>query len=214
MFLCDTLFLFLILGFGRIFQISFQISVTIFPAFASTFFRMIKFLKTITFVVALAAISFTSLDVSAQGRGGQGERGQRGERGGRGNFNPDEFRARMAERMKEQFGFSDAEFKAIQPLIEDVQTKQRDARSGGRGFGGFGGFGGRGGRGGDRDGGNTELSALQKAIESGNNIEAKLKAFRAARAKKEAALKKSQDTLKAVLTVKQEAVAVTMGLIP
>ena len=172
---------------------------------------MIKFLKTITFVVALAAISFTSFDVSAQGRGGQGERGQRGERGGRGNFDPEEFRARIVERMKEQFGFSDAEFKAIQPLIEDVQTKQRETRSGGRGFGGFGGFGGRGG---GRESGNSAMDALQKAIESGNNIEAKLKAFRADRAKKEAALKKSQETLKAVLTVKQEAVAVTMGLIP
>ena len=58
------------------------------------------------------------------------------------------------------------------------------------------------------------MSALQKAIESGNNIEAKLSAFRKARAKKEAALKKSQETLKSVLTIKQEAVAVTIGLIP
>lgn len=174
---------------------------------------MIKFLKTISFVLALAAISLTSLDVSAQGRGGGGQGGRGGGgQGGRGNFDPEEFRARMVERMKEQFGFSDAEYKAIQPLIEDVQTKQRDTRSGGRG--GFGGFGGRGGRGGDRESGNSAMDALQKAIESGSNIEAKLKAFRADRTKKEAALKKSQDTLKAVLTVKQEAVAVTIGLIP
>jgi hypothetical protein len=170
-------------------------------------------LKTISFVFALAAISLTSLDVSAQGRGGGGQGGRGGGgQGGRGNFDPEEFRARMVERMKEQFGFSDAEYKAIQPLIEDVQTKQRDTRSGGRG--GFGGFGGRGGRGGDRESGNSAMDALQKAIESGSNIEAKLKAFRADRTKKEAALKKSQDTLKAVLTVKQEAVAVTIGLIP
>ncbi len=174
---------------------------------------MIKFLKTISFVLALAAISLTSLDVSAQGRGGGGQGGRGGGgQGGRGNFDPEEFRARMVERMKEQFGFSDAEYKAIQPLLEDVQTKQRDTRSGGRG--GFGGFGGRGGRGGDRESGNSAMDALQKAIESGSNIEAKLKAFRADRTKKEAALKKSQDTLKAVLTVKQEAVAVTIGLIP
>ena len=174
---------------------------------------MIKFLKTISFVFALAAISLTSLDVSAQGRGGGGQGGRGGGgQGGRGNFDPEEFRARMVERMKEQFGFSDAEYKAIQPLIEDVQTKQRDTRSGGRG--GFGGFGGRGGRGGDRESGNSAMDALQKAIESGSNIEAKLKAFRADRTKKEAALKKSQDTLKAVLTIKQEAVAVTIGLIP
>jgi len=147
-------------------------------------------------------------DLQAQGRG------QGGPGGGRGNFDPAEMRARMMERYQEQLGFSDAEFKAIQPLIEDVQTKQRDAR-GGRGgmmFGGRGGAGGRGGRGGNQDA-DPELEALQSAIESGSNIEAKLAAFRAARDKKEADLKKAQDTLKSVLTVKQEAQAVLMGII-
>ena len=174
-----------------------------------------------TFVVALAAISLSSsIDVSAQGRGERGERGGRGGGGGggggggRGNFDFSEMRARIMDSIKDRFGFSDAEFKAIQPLIEDIQEKQREARTGGRSFAGFGGFGGRSGRGGDRDAGNPEMSALQKAIESGNNIEAKLSAFRKARAKKEAVLKKSQETLKSVLTIKQEAVAVTIGLIP
>ncbi|MDA7661900.1 hypothetical protein N8609_00905 [Verrucomicrobia bacterium] len=174
---------------------------------------MNNILKTMTFVVALAAISLSSsIDVSAQGRGERGERGGRG--GGRGNFDFSEMRARIMDSIKDRFGFSDAEFKAIQPLIEDIQEKQREARTGGRSFAGFGGFGGRSGRGGDRDAGNPEMSALQKAIESGNNIEAKLSAFRKARAKKEAVLKKSQETLKSVLTIKQEAVAVTIGLIP
>ncbi|XOV73351.1 MAG: hypothetical protein ACFHW5_09270 [Verrucomicrobiota bacterium] len=161
------------------------------------------------------AISLTSYDAAAQGRGGQGGqggRGQGGPGGGRGNFDPAEFRARMMERYQEQFGFSDAEFKAVQPLIETIQEKQRDARSGGRGFGGFGGFGGRGGRGGQGSG-NAELDALQSAIDSGSNIEAKLAVFRKSRDAKEAELKKAQDTLKSVLTVKQEAVAVVMGLI-
>ncbi|MEK9863889.1 MAG: hypothetical protein VW804_12105 [Verrucomicrobiota bacterium] len=147
-------------------------------------------------------------DLQAQGRG-QG--GQGGPGGGRGNFDPAEMRARMMERYQEQLGFSDAEFKAIQPLIEDVQTKQREAR-GGRGGMMFGGRGGRGGRGGNQDA-DPELEALQSAIESGSNIEAKLAAFRAARDKKEADLKKAQDTLKSVLTVKQEAQAVLMGII-
>ena len=173
---------------------------------------MNNILKTMIFVVALAAISLSSsIDLSAQGRG---ERGERGDRGGRGNFDFSEMRARIMDSIKDRFGFSDAEFKAIQPLIEDIQEKQREARTGGRSFAGFGGFGGRSGRGGDRDAGNPEMSALQKAIKSGNNIEAKLSAFRKARAKKEAVLKKSQETLKSVLTIKQEAVAVTIGLIP
>jgi hypothetical protein len=157
---------------------------------------------------ALVAMTLGNADLQAQGRG-QG--GQGGPGGGRGNFDPAEMRARMMERYQEQLGFSDAEFKAIQPLIEDVQTKQREAR-GGRGGMMFGGRGGRGGRGGNQDA-DPELEALQSAIESGSNIEAKLAAFRAARDKKEADLKKAQDTLKSVLTVKQEAQAVLMGII-
>ena len=172
---------------------------------------MINLRKLILLGFALVAMTLGNADLQAQGRG-QG--GQGGPGGGRGNFDPAEMRARMMERYQEQFGFSDAEFKAIQPLIEDVQTKQRDAR-GGRGgmmFGGRGGAGGRGGRGGNQDA-DPELEALQSAIESGSNIEAKLAAFRAARDKKEADLKKAQDTLKSVLTVKQEAQAVLMGII-
>jgi hypothetical protein len=169
---------------------------------------MINLRKLFLLGFALVAMTLGNADLQAQGRG------QGGPGGGRGNFDPAEMRARMMERYQEQLGFSDAEFKAIQPLIEDVQTKQRDAR-GGRGgmmFGGRGGAGGRGGRGGNQDA-DPELEALQSAIESGSNIEAKLAAFRAARDKKEADLKKAQDTLKSVLTVKQEAQAVLMGII-
>jgi hypothetical protein len=172
---------------------------------------MINLRKLILLGFALVAMTLGNADLQAQGRG---KGGQGGPGGGRGNFDPAEMRARMMERYQEQLGFSDAEFKAIQPLIEDVQTKQRDAR-GGRGgmmFGGRGGAGGRGGRGGNQDA-DPELEALQSAIESGSNIEAKLAAFRAARDKKEADLKKAQDTLKSVLTVKQEAQAVLMGII-
>jgi hypothetical protein len=169
---------------------------------------MINLRKLILLGFALVAMTLGNADLQAQGRG------QGGPGGGRGNFDPAEMRARMMERYQEQLGFSDAEFKAIQPLIEDVQTKQREAR-GGRGgmmFGARGGAGGRWGRGGNQDA-DPELEALQSAIESGSNIEAKLAAFRAARDKKEADLKKAQDTLKSVLTVKQEAQAVLMGII-
>jgi hypothetical protein len=166
---------------------------------------MINLRKLIMLGFALVAMTLGNADLQAQGRG------QGGPGGGRGNFDPAEMRARMMERYQEQLGFSDAEFKAIQPLIEDVQTKQREAR-GGRGGMMFGGRGGRGGRGGNQDA-DPELEALQSAIESGSNIEAKLAAFRAARDKKEADLKKAQDTLKSVLTVKQEAQAVLMGMI-
>ena len=77
---------------------------------------------------------------------------QGGRRGG--NFNPEEFRQRMNERLKASLKVTDDEWAAIQPLIEKVQAKQRDAM-GGR-FGGFGrGPGGPGGPGGGGGGGGT-----------------------------------------------------------
>ena len=55
----------------------------------------------------------------------------------RGNFNPEEFRARMEERIKESLKVTSEEWTALQPLIDKVTTKQREAMSGR--FGGFGG---------------------------------------------------------------------------
>ncbi len=61
-----------------------------------------------------------------------------------------------------------------------------------------------------------ELDALTTAIDqkaSSAEIKAKLAQVRAARDKKEAELKKAQDDLRQVLTVRQEAVATTLGLL-
>ena len=77
--------------------------------------------------------------------------------------------------------------------------------------------GDRGGRGGSRFGGTPDpkVEALQKAIESGNegSIKSALAALRNDRASKQAALEKAQDDLKELLTVKQEGIAMTMGLV-
>lgn len=77
--------------------------------------------------------------------------------------------------------------------------------------------GDRGGRGGSRFGGapNPKVEALQKAIESGNegSIKSALAALRKDRAAKQAALENAQDSLKELLTVKQEGIAMTMGLV-
>ena len=68
-------------------------------------------------------------------------------------FTMDEYRQRMAERLKTSMKVSDEEWAVLQPLIEKVNTKRMEA--GGRG--GFGGPGGPGGPGGAalgvRDGG-------------------------------------------------------------
>ena len=146
------------------------------------------------------------------------------ERPGRGNFDPEQFRQRMMERYREQLEVkSDDEWKVIEPRITKVMEARRDAGPGGRGFGGFMRRGGEGNdtvrdRGG-RGGGGTpspEAEALQKAIEakaSAEEVKSKLAKYREARKEKEAALTKAQDELRKVLSVRQEASAVLMGLL-
>jgi hypothetical protein len=62
----------------------------------------------------------------------------------------------------------------------------------------------------------VEAEGLQKALEgkaSNDELKAKLAKFRDARKAKEATLEKAQDELRKVLSVRQEATAVTMGLL-
>ena len=144
----------------------------------------------------------------------------------RGNFDPEQMRQRMMERYREQLEIKgDDEWKAIEPRVTKVMEARRDVGFGG-GFG-FRGMGGqrRGGDEGNRDSGrrrefggtpSPEAEALQKAIEakaSNEEIKTKLAKFREARKAKEANLTKAQDDLRKVLTVRQEASAVMMGLL-
>ena len=172
-----------------------------------------------TFLVAAALAGCATFTVQAQN--------QRGPR----DF--DEIRQRMAERMREQFGVTDdAEWKVIEGKIEKV-TEARRAIGGGFGFGGPGGPGGFGGRRGGPGGGNEEagqgnrrggfggeqspeVEELRKAIESkasAEEIKSKLAKVREARKANEAKLEAAQEDLRKVLSVRQEAVAVMMGLV-
>ncbi len=146
------------------------------------------------------------------------------ERQGRGNFDPEEFRQRIMERYREQLGVKDdAEWKVLETRIAAVMEARREVGVGGRGFGGppRGRGGDRGDRGGDdrrRFGGepSPEVEALEKAIEadaSAEEIKSKLAAYRQAREAKEAKLEKARQELRQVLSVKQEANAVLMGLL-
>ena len=193
-----------------------------------------KSLSRILSVAALgAAVVFSSLSASAQdangdnnGGGGGGRRNRGGGQGGPGgggpggNFDPAQMRQRMAERMREQFGVKDdTEWKLISERIEKVSDARRDM--GGRGGMGMmwgggrgGGPGGQGGPGGGQV--NAEQDALQKAIESNapaDEIKTKLAKYRASQKDREAKLAKAQDDLRQVLTVKQEATAVLLGLL-
>lgn len=179
-------------------------------------------MKTMNRILALAGVSAVlalgTVAGNAQENQNRPERGDRGDRGGRGNFDPEQMRVRMMERFREAFEVKDdAEWK----LIEGRITKVSDARRGMGGFGrGFGGPGGRGGGPGGRGGfggePNPEAEALEKALEakaSADEIKAKLAKYRESQKTKQATLEKAQAELRQVLSVKQEAQAVLMGLL-
>jgi hypothetical protein len=88
------------------------------------------------------------------------------------------------------------------------QGRRGGFRNGPGGFAGPGGF--------PRET-SPELEALRKALDnnaSASEIKTKLADLRAARKKKEAELEKAQNGLREVLSVRQEAVAVTLGFLP
>jgi hypothetical protein len=63
---------------------------------------------------------------------------------------------------------------------------------------------------------NPELEALRAAIEAkatNGELKAKMAQLREARKKKEAALEQAQEDLRQILSVRQEAVAVSLGLL-
>lgn len=168
-------------------------------------------------VVALAAMTAFAQTAPPQGReGGEFREGRGRERvpGQPGRFDPEQMRERMRETWKQRLQASDEEWAVIEPLITKVTEARRQTRPGP----------GRGGPGGQRPPEGTEGSdlrkatdALRQALEDNNTppetLKARLDELRAARAAAEAELKKAQDELRAVLTVRQEAQLVLMGLL-
>jgi len=169
--------------------------------------------------------SFLSFGISqslAQDDQAQGRRA-------RGNFDPAQMRERAMERVKEQMEITDdAEWKAVQPLIQKVMEARMAAGAGGMGRGMFGpprrGGDNAGGGGGDqpqRRGGffgqpSPEAEALQKAIDgkaSNAELKAAIAKYQDSRKAKQAELEKAQAELRKVLSVKQEAVATLDGLL-
>jgi hypothetical protein len=166
-------------------------------------------------VMALLAASGLCSSAFAQdenrGRGGQ-----------RGDFDPARFREMRLNFYKERLGTSDDEWKVLVPKIEKVMTVQAESSAG---FGGFGGGrGGRGGGGGGGGGGDRPQTALGKASAdlrsaleasdtSTEEITKRLTALREVRAKAREDLAAAQKELKEVLTGKQEAQMVVLGLL-
>jgi hypothetical protein len=150
--------------------------------------------------------------------------GQNGPRGfGGGNFDPAQFQQRIMDGIRDQLGFTnDTDWAAIQPLVQKVI----DARMALMTRGGIGGFGG-GRRGGGGGGGgfggfgaqtpSVEQQALQSAIDNdapAAQIKSALDRYEATQKTKQATLTTAQETLRGVLSAKQEAQATLMGLLP
>jgi hypothetical protein len=160
--------------------------------------------------------SFAIAQQDAGGGGGGGGGGGRGNRGGGGgNFDPAQMRQQMMDRMKEQLGATDDEWKVLMPKIEKVMQAQRDSSGGG--FGGM--MGGRGGRGGNNQAPETPIgkaaqdlrTTLENKDAKADEISAKLKVYREARESAQQALAQAQKELKEVLTLRQEAILVLSG---
>jgi hypothetical protein len=156
------------------------------------------------FVPALALCLF-AMPVAAQNNPGGG------------GFDPAQMRQRMMDRMKEVLGASDDEWQAIGPKLEKVMQLQRDANGGGGMRMLF-----RRNQGGDQQQQQPQTPVQQKAKEledaiQGNapaaDIKAKMQALREARAAARQELTKAQDDLKGLLTQKQEATLLMMGML-
>ncbi len=148
--------------------------------------------------------------------------------GGRGNFDPEEMRQRMMDRYREQLDVQDdAAWKLVEERITKVMEARRDAGGFGRGMAMMG----RGARGGGQDQGgqgrrqgppgfggepDPAAEALQKAVEdkaSNDEVKAKLAKYRESRKAKQAKLAAAQEELRKIVTPRQEAMCVLMGLL-
>ena len=159
---------------------------------------------------------------------------------GRGNFDPAQMRERRMEALKDRLEIKDdTEWKALQPLIQkvmDVQQQMFADRIRSEFRGGFT----RGDRGGDNrgpenrssdNGGDqgrrfrggfgggepsAEAQALEKAIEakaSNSELKAAIAKLQESRKTKQSELEKAQADLRKVLSVRQEAILTSSGLL-
>lgn len=182
-------------------------------------------LKTMSGVLGvIAAIWLCGGGLLAQDDNGGGPGGPGGGGPG-GNFDPAQFRQHMMDQVRKNLNVTnDDEWSVVQSLVEKVMDTRREAgNGGGMGMGGpggpppDGGPGGPGGRGGFGPQASDEQKALQKAVDDNApapQIKVALAKYRAARTDKQAMLAAAQANLKSVLTAKQEAHAVLMGLLP
>ncbi len=139
---------------------------------------------------------------------------------GQPNFDPAAMRQRMMDTLRERLEVkNDDEWKVVQDRLEKVMQARLSVGIGGM----MRGPGGRGGGGGARNfmasmgvEPDKEAEALQECLEANapqDTIKGRLATYREARKAKEAKLKKAQEELKQVLSMKQEAILVLAGML-
>jgi hypothetical protein len=171
-------------------------------------------------IIPLVAVGLFALPTMAQNQPG-----------GPGGFDPSQFRQRMLDRVKDALGASDEEMQALGPKIEKVFTLQMEMNMGRMGFRRNGGQGGPGGQGGQpgqaapaapQEGQPTSALVtatheLQTTLDNKDakpeEIKAKLQAYRDAKAAAKAEMTKAQGELRDLLTQRQEATLVMMGML-
>jgi len=141
---------------------------------------------------------------------------------GRGNFDLSQIQQRVMDGIRQHLAFTnDTEWAVVQPLVQKVVDAQRETMSSGMSLYRLmrrpGGDTNRDRRPSSFGTPNPEAEALQKALEDqapAAMVKSAMERYRAARKAKEAVLLQAQEALRGVLTVRQEAQAVAVGLLP
>jgi hypothetical protein len=145
-----------------------------------------------------------------------------------GNFDPQQFQQRIMDFFRDQLAVTnDDEWNVIQPRLSKVVQSRMETLLSGMGMA-FGRMGGRGSGGGGNAAGaarrgfpglgqpGPEAEALQKAIDNNaptDQIKAALAKYREAQKRKEADLAKAQEELRKLLSLRQEATLVSIGIL-
>lgn len=169
--------------------------------------------------IAVCSVLAATLAFAAEDRGErQGPPG--GRNGGRGGFDQAAMQDRMLDRMKDRLEASDEEWTIIKPRLKEVMTLTWNNS----GMGSMRFMFGRGRRDNQPQQSENATDPVQKASEELQNalekespsaaeIKAKLAALRGAKEKNKQQLVTAQQKLKEVLTVKQEAMLVMIGML-
>ncbi|MCJ7752528.1 MAG: hypothetical protein MUQ65_15805 [Armatimonadetes bacterium] len=164
--------------------------------------------KVLVGLIVVALLALVGLALAQENTGGRGGRG-----GGGGATGDQASRgARQMARIRAALGASEAEWKTLEPKIQLVITRSREAQVG-RGM--------YGRPDATPEAPETPLAKaaadLQKTLDKPNatpdEIKAKLAAVRAAREKAEAALGEARDSLRSSVNVRQEAQLVLLGIL-